>query len=271
MGVKAVHVRSIRLCGTAMNKASHHRNLWSLDALSRSDLVALLDMAQALKRADAAGSAQRPLRGKNLAVLSARTSGGMPSNVQRAATELGAQVAHVRPGELRIEGASNAARLLGRLYDAIDCEGLDAATLQQIAREAGVPVFNGLADDAHPTRVLATLLDLQDRTDVPLSNLRVAYLGDARTARGDALLQAAALTGMELRIGAPRDAWPDAHRLEHATGVARSTGARLVLLESATDAADGADFVLDERTGTQAATADGQRYALQAVLLSTLA
>jgi ornithine carbamoyltransferase len=271
MGVNTIHVRSITLCSTAMNQPLHHRNLWSLDALSRTDVMALLDIAHALKRANATGSAQRPLRGKNLAVLSAKTAGSKPSDFQRAATELGAQVAHVRPGESQIERISHAARLLGRLYDAIDCEGLDDATLQQIDREAGVPVFNGLADDAHPTRVLATLLDLQDRSGLPLSSLRVTYLGDARTPRGDALLQAAALTGMELRIGAPRDAWPDARRLEHATRIAQSTGARLCLLESTAEATDGAGFVLDERNGTQVATTDDQRYALQAVLLSTLA
>jgi ornithine carbamoyltransferase len=271
MAVNTVHPRGVTLCSTAMNPPLHHRNLWSLDALSRTDVLALLDMAHALKRANAAGSAQRPLRGKNLAVLSDKTADGKSSDFQRAATELGAQVAHVRPGESRIEGASHAARLLGRLYDAIDCEGLDAATLQQIDREAGVPVFNGLADDAHPTRVFATLLDLQDRSGRPLSSLRVAFLGDPRTPRGDALLQAAALTGMELRIGAPHDAWPAAQRLEHAKRVAQDTGARLLLLESTVDATKGADFVLDERNGSQAATADDQRYALQAVLLSTLA
>jgi ornithine carbamoyltransferase len=253
-----------------MNKPLHHRNLWSLDGLSHTDVMALLDTAHALKRASAAGSAQRPLRGKNLALLSDKPAAGKPSDFQRAATELGAKVAQVRAEESGSAGMSHAARLLGRLYDAIDCEGLDAATLQQIDREAGVPVFNGLADDDHPTRVLATLLDLQDRSDLPLARMRVAFLGDPRTPRGDAILQAAALTGMELRIGAPHDAWPDAQRLEHAKRVAQSTGARLLLLESATDAADGADFVVDERNGTQPATADDQRYAMQAVLLSAL-
>lgn len=254
-----------------MNQPLHHRSLWSLDALSGTDVLALLEMAHSLKRANAGGSTPRPLRGKNLALLSDKSNDGKLSELRRAATELGAQVAHVCPCEPRFEGVSRTAHLLGRLYDAIDCEGLDAATLQQIDREAGVPVFNGLADDAHPTRVLATLLDLQDRSGLPLSKLRVAFLGDARTPRGDALLQAAALTGMELRIGAPRDAWPDAARLEHATRVAQSTGARLLLLASAADAADGADFVLDERNGTQTVKADDQRYALQALLLSTLA
>ena len=254
----------------ALHQASRHRNLWSLDTLSRADVLALLDIARALKQAKSAGSAQRPLRGKNLALVSGKAPDGKSSSLQRAATELGAKVAHVRPGESGIEGGWRAARLLGRLYDAIDCEGLDAATLALIDREAGVPVFNGLADDAHPTSILATLLDLEDRSTRPLAELHVAYLGHARTARGDALLQAAALAGMEFRIGAPRNEWPDAQRLAHASHVAQTSGARLVLLESAADAAEGADVVFDERNGTQAAPADYRSYALQAVLLSTL-
>ena len=270
MGVKVVRPGVVRLCGTVMNHTGHHRNLWSLDALSRTDVLALFDMARALQRASGAGSTQRPLRGKNLALLSDKSTDRRLSGFKSAATELGARVAHVRSDDSLNDGP-RAARLLGRLYDAIDCEGLDARTVNQIARESGVPVFDGLADDAHPTRVLATLLKLQNRSGAPLSKLRVAFLGDPRTPRGDALLQAAALTGMELRVGAPRAEWPDAQRLEHATWVAQSTGARLLLLESATDAADGADFVLDEHDGMQAATADDQRYTLQAVLLSALA
>lgn len=254
-----------------MSHALNHRNLWSLDALSRADVLALLEMADALKRLNCAGSVQRPLRGKNIALLSGKGPNRKTSDFRRAATELGARVAHVRAGESRTDGASGAARLLGRLYDAIDCEGLDAATLQQIDREAGVPVFNGLADDSHPTRVLATLLDLQHCSGRPLSRLCVAYLGDARIQRGDALLQAAALTGMKLRIAAPSHARPDARRLEHARRIAQSTGAELLVLESAMEAAEGADFVLDERNGAQVAPADEQRYALQALLLSALA
>ena len=114
------------------------------------------------------------------------------------------------------------------------------------------------------------LLNLENRSGLPLAGLRVAFLGDARTARGDALLQAAALTGMELRIGAPRDEWPDAQRLARATLVAQSTGARFVMLESASDAAKQADVVLDDRDGAQTVTSDDRRYALQAVLLSAL-
>lgn len=255
----------------AIYRALHHRNLWSLDALSSADALALLEMAHTLKRQNGAGSVQRPLHGRNIALLSGKETDRRMLDFRRAATELGARVAHVRSGEWRFDGPSGAARLLGRLYDGIDCEGIDTATLQQIDREAGVPVFNGLADDDHPSRVLATLLDLQNRSGQPLSKLRVAFLGEARTPRGDAMLQAAALTGMQLRIASPVHAWPDAERLEQARRIAQSTGGHLLVLESAAEAAEGADFVLDERKGPQLAPPDDQRYALQALLLSTLA
>jgi ornithine carbamoyltransferase len=249
----------------AINRPAHDRTLWSLDELSRTELFALLDTAKALREA---GVGQRPLRGKKLALLSARTKDRKPSEFQQAASDLGAHVAHVH-ADLPF-GSDSAARLLGRLYDAIDCEGLDAATLNQIDREASVPVFNGLDGEAHPIRVLATLLGLQHRADRPLSGLSVAFLVDARTQRSDALLQGAALAGMEVRIGAPRAAWPDAQRLEQLRRIGRASGAKLSLTESPDAAADGADVVLDERSAAQAAASDDQRYVLQAVLLRAL-
>jgi ornithine carbamoyltransferase len=231
----------------------------------------LLDIAKALRRGSEAGVAQRPLRGKKLALLSARSDERKPSKFRQAAADLGAHVAHVHATVPFGKDSAPAARLLGRLYDAIDCEGLDAATLQQIEREASVPVFNGLDGEAHPIRVLATLLGLQHRAVQPVSRLSIAYLGDARTPEADALLQAAALSGMELRIGAPQVAWPEPRRLEQARRIGRASGARWLLTESAAAASEGADVVLDQESTAQAAASDNQRYALQAVLLRALA
>lgn len=253
-----------------MSPPVHHRNFWSIDALTRMDFMALLDMASALRRSGSAGDPHRPLRGKNLALLGNDATDGRWTAFRRAATELGAQVSHVRPGGSPDEDVTEAARLLGRLYDAVDCEGLDLATVQKIDREAGVPVFNGLTHDDHPTHVVATLLDLQSRAARPLRGLRVAFMGNLRTPRGDALLQAAALTGMELRIAAAPEAEPDAQRLARARRIAQGTGARLVLVDSPEAAVEGADVVLDERDGIQAPSADDRRYALQAVLVSAL-
>jgi ornithine carbamoyltransferase len=250
-----------------MNRSLHYRSLWSLDALTRGDLQALLDRARALKTASRARTSSRPLRGKNLALLNDAGGRGDASALEHAAAELGAQVsqlpvAHRAPGE---------ARLLGRLYDAIDCDGIDADTLQRIDRDAGVPVFNGLASGTHPTRVLATLLDLRERSGRPLNELCVAFIGDPRTPQGDALLQAAALAGMQLRIAAPPGTSPAAQRLQRAEHSASDSGARIVLCASAAEAAEGADFVLDASTSPLAASDDGQRFTLQALLLSTLA
>ena len=269
--VKVCRGVAATLAKMAMNRPVHDRTLWSLDELSRADLFALLDIAKSLRRGREAGTAQRPLRGKKLALLSARSDDGAPSGFQQAAAELGAHVAHVHANLPFGSESAPTARLLGRLYDAIDCEGLDATTLQQIDREACVPVFNGLDGDSHPIRVLATLLGLQQRTDRPLSKLCIAMLGDGRTPQAEALLQAAALTGMELRIGAPRTAWPEAGTFDNATRISEKSGAKLLLMESEIAAADGADLVLDARSATQAATSDDQRYALQAVLLRALA
>jgi len=248
----------------------HHRSLWSLDALSGDDVLALLETARALKRA---GVPPRTLRGKNIALLSDTPGNGHVAAFEGAATGLGAQVARIRPGASpgTPYAANGTARVLGRLYDAVDCEGLDPRYVQQIDRDAGVPVYNGLAGSEHPTHALAVLLGLQERTGKPLAQLRVAYLGDSRTRAGDALLQAAALTGMELRVAAPREHWPADERMRQLQAQAQRSGARLSLLESESVATEGADCVLEARqvepTGTPT---DDQRYMLQAMLLSTI-
>lgn len=253
-----------------MSHHLHHRSLWSLDALSRDDVLALLETARALKRA---GALPRTLRGKNIALLSDTAGNGHVAAFERAAASLGARVAKIHPGASpgTTYGPNGTARVLGRLYDAIDCEGLDPRYVQEIDRDAGVPVYNGLAGDTHPTHVLAVLLGLQERSGKPLAQLRVAYLGDPRTPAGDALLQAAALTGMELRVAAPRKRWPAAERMRQLQAQAERSGARLSLIELEDAATEGADCVLEARQVEPTATpTDDQRYTLQAMLLSTI-
>jgi ornithine carbamoyltransferase len=268
--VKVICTGPVTLGGMPVHRPLHQHTFWSLDALSRADVLALLDIARTLKHANGERAGRRPLEGKNLAIIGDPAADGRLADFCTAASELGVQIAKVSADDTRTRGDARAARMLGRLYDAIDCEGLDAETVQQIENEAGVPVFNGLADDAHPTRVLATLLELERQTGLPLPQLRVAFLGDPRTARGDALLQAAGLTGIELRIAAPRAAWPESERLAHARRCAQGTPARLLVTESAAEATDGAHAVLDERIQALAATAPDQRYTLQAMLLTAL-
>jgi len=177
-----------------------HRRLWSLDALSRRDVQTLLDGARAIERAAHSAAPCRVLRGMNIARLCEGVADAAAEAFDRAATELGAQVTHIRPSESRLTEAGDAKRtagMLGRLYDAIDCSGLPNELLLAIEREAGVPVFNGLAAGEHPVRVLAELLALQALGQRPLDTLSVRFAGAASSARERALSQAAALAGID--------------------------------------------------------------------------
>jgi ornithine carbamoyltransferase len=179
-----------------------HRRLWSLDTLSRRDLQSLLDCARAIERAARSATPCRALRGMNIARLGPGLADTGAAAFDRAATELGAQVTQIRPSESRLGEPGEAKRtagMLGRLYDAIDCSGLPDDQLLTLEREAGVPVFNGLAGREHPLRVLLELLALQALGQRPLATLRVRVGAAQSSARDHALRQAAALAGIELQ------------------------------------------------------------------------
>ena len=241
-----------------MTPPLHHRSLRTLDDLSQRDVLALLETARALKRAGLAGAAQRLLRGKNVALLS-DGSDAQPNAFDRAAVDLGAHVAHLRPRDSGLASGDDVpatARMLGRLYDAIECEGLDSAVVGELDRHAGVPVFDGLALPEHPTRVLADLMTMAEISGKPLPELHVCVQGPARCGHGSALLRAAELAGVGVH------------------------GAQQCTLAEC-----GADFLYEERDGHPMLTAAlarpgaadfgaacdvNQRYALQALLVNTI-
>lgn len=181
----------------------NHRSLWSLDNLSSADVSTLLDTACTLKKAAEAGHPQRPLRGKNIAVMCESPTNPALKDFTAAANALGAQVAHIRPSSSRITQPSashETALVLGRLYDAIECEGMPLALVQEVERTAGRPVFNGLAAATHPLRVLADLMTMREHSGKPLNETTLCLLGDASSAEGSAWKRAAALTGLELNV-----------------------------------------------------------------------
>jgi ornithine carbamoyltransferase len=231
-----------------------HRNLRSLDDMTRRDVLAIVDTARALKRASHAGAASRPLRGKNLALL--RDAGAQDGNdaFDRAATELGAHVAHLRPGDARIASDSDlaaTARMLGRLYDGIECEHAALDMVEPLERHAGVPVFDGLSRPEHPAGALAELLTMAELAGKPLAELDLCVFdAGAASPRSRALLRAAELAGVRLHDGL--DAAGADFALDAAGPVprVRPLGA----------AASGYDQACDEN----------RRFTLQAVLVSAL-
>lgn len=260
----------------------HHRNLWSVETLSRSDVLDVLETARRLKQARLNGQAVTPLRGCNLALLNDAPPPDGTGSLRHAARDLGAQVSHLRPSDSRIApgNADEAtARMLGRLYDAIDCEAMSPDLVARVAQGAGVPVFNGLGAHGHPTRVLAELLNMQDQCGgKPLDRLSVCFVGDPRTPCGDALLHAAAATGMELRIAAPRHHWPPPDLLERLRARAVARGERLKLYETADQAGADFDIVIDAQAdppwpmGGQVGADRGEyrQFTLQALLVSAI-
>jgi ornithine carbamoyltransferase len=183
------------------------RHLWSVDSLSGRELRCLL--AQAARLRDAGETAGAPLRGRNLALLCEGEPGEDVLALQQAATALGAQVARLRAGDTCPDGKTvdqATARLLGRLYDAIDCSGLPAGQLEFIAREAGVPVFNGLGGRDHPSRSLAELLGLLQGSVKALEALTLGYLGDPQSDCARRWWSLAATGGMALRQAESPDA-----------------------------------------------------------------
>jgi ornithine carbamoyltransferase len=224
----------------------HNRSLLSLDGFTERDFHFLLEMALELKRAKAAGTEQQKLRGKNIALLFEKASTRTRCAFEVAAYDQGAHVSFIGPGDSQLgekESVRDTARVLGRLYDAIEYRGFEQAIVQELAAFAGVPVYNGLTNQFHPTQVLADFMTMQEHADRPLNQLRLAYLGDARYNIGDSLLQGAALMGVDFRIGAPHALWPAEALIDAAQTTAQSSGAKLGFFESAVEAVQDADFV----------------------------
>jgi len=228
-----------------------NRSLASLDELSAHDIDFLLEMAHALKRAKNAGAEQPQLRGKNIALLFDQAATRTRRALEVAANDQGANVAFIappasQPGEK--QSLKDTARVLGRLYDAIEVRGLDPAIASELAQFAGVPVYSGLTSPFHPTQILADYMTMQEHCpDKRLSQMRLAYLGDARDDIGDALLQGAALVGLDLRIGAPRSLWPAQALIDASVQKAQSSGATLRFVESADEAVREVDFIYADR------------------------
>lgn len=209
----------------------------------------LVELAAELKAAKKAGTEVQRLRGKNIALIFEKASTRTRCAFEVAAADQGASTTYIDPAGSHIgkkESAKDTARVLGRMYDGIEFRGDAQATVEELAAHAGVPVFNGLTDDWHPTQMLADVLTMNEHTDKPVDRIAFAYLGDARFNMGNSYLVTGALLGMDVRIVAPRDYWPHDDVLTLARKAAEVSGARLTLTENIEEGVAGADFVLTD-------------------------
>ncbi|WP_371481516.1 ornithine carbamoyltransferase [Kitasatospora sp. NBC_00315] len=206
----------------------------------------LVDLAAQLKAAKYAGTEQPRLRGKNIALIFEKTSTRTRCAFEVAAHDQGASTTYLDPAGSQIghkESVKDTARVLGRMFDGIEYRGHGQAVVEELAAHAGVPVWNGLTDEWHPTQMLADILTVQEHTAKPLSEVTLAYLGDARSNMGNSLLVAGAMCGMDIRIVAPRELWPAGEVRKAAEVLAESTGARITLTEDVAEGVEGADFL----------------------------
>lgn len=221
-------------------------DLLSLLHHSERDLMFLLDLSRDLKRAKYAGTEQQHLKGKNIALIFEKTSTRTRCAFEVAAYDQGANVTYIDPNSSQIghkETMKDTARVLGRMYDAIEYRGFKQSVVEELAQYADVPVFNGLTDEFHPTQMLADVLTMREYADKPLHQVSYAYLGDARNNMGNSLLLVGAKLGMDVRIAAPKNLQPNEDLVAKCQEFAKASGARITITEDPLEAVKGVDFV----------------------------
>lgn len=206
----------------------------------------LLDLSAQLKAAKYAGTEQRRLVGKNIALVFEKTSTRTRCAFEVAAHDQGASTTYLDPSGSQLghkESIKDTARVLGRMFDGIQYRGHGQVLVEELAAHAGVPVWNGLTDEWHPTQSLADILTITEHSTKPLTETTLVYLGDARFNMGNSLLVTGALLGMDIRIVAPKQLWPGADVQQAARVLAEASGARITLTEDVAAGVAGADFL----------------------------
>jgi len=206
----------------------------------------LLDLAIDLKKAKYAGTEQQRLKGKNIALIFEKASTRTRCAFETAAFDQGACVTYLGPEGSHIgkkETMKDTARVLGRMYDGIEYRGFGQSIVEELGKYAGVPVWNGLTNEYHPTQILADLMTMIEHSDKPLHQISFVYCGDARNNMGNSLMVGAAKMGMDFRACAPKKYWPDQQLVEKCREIAAQTGARITLTEKVEEGVKGVDFV----------------------------
>ncbi len=210
------------------------------------ELLFLLKLSADLKAAKYGGYEEQRLKGKNIALIFEKASTRTRCAFEVAAYDQGAHVTYLDPTGSQLgnkETIKDTARVLGRMYDGIEYRGFGQARVEELAKYAGVPVWNGLTNEFHPTQILADLLTMIEHSDKPLRQIKLAYLGDARFNMGNSLLIGAAKMGMDFRIVAPKSVQPDPALVTAAKDIAKETGAKITLTEDVDSGVKDCDFI----------------------------
>ncbi|EGU43703.1 ornithine carbamoyltransferase [Vibrio splendidus] len=224
-----------------------NRNFLKLLDFTPKEIQFLLDLSADLKKAKYAGTEQKKLTGKNIALIFEKASTRTRCAFEVAAFDQGAQVSYLGPSGSQIgqkESMKDTARVLGRMYDGIEYRGFGQSIVEDLGTYAGVPVWNGLTDEFHPTQILADFLTMIEHgRGKQLHQISFAYLGDARNNMGNSLLVGAAKMGMDIRLVAPKAYWPEEQLVEECQAIAQSTGAKITLTEDVAEGVKGCDFL----------------------------
>ena len=222
------------------------RSLLSLVHHTPAEIDYLIDLAIDLKKAKRMGTEARRLVGKNIALVFEKTSTRTRSAFEVAAHDQGAGTTFFDPSSSQIghkESIKDTARVLGQMYDAIEYRGFSQQVVEELRDYAGVPVYNGLTDEWHPTQMLCDLMTMKEASGKAWKDISFAYMGDARFNMGNSLLMVGAKMGMDVRIGAPKACWPSEELIALVTEMAEKSGARITITEDPVEAVKGADFI----------------------------
>jgi len=223
-----------------------NRSFLKLLDFTPEEIKHLLSLALELKKAKYIGTEQQKLKGKNIALIFEKDSTRTRCAFEVAALDQGAHVTYLGPSGSQIgkkESMKDTARVLGRMYDGIEYRGYAQSIVEELAKYAGVPVWNGLTTEFHPTQILADFLTMMEHSDKPLNKVAFCYCGDAKNNMGNSLLIGAAKMGMDFRAAAPKSCQPSDELVKKAKEIAKSTGAKITITDDVAKAVKGVDFI----------------------------
>ncbi len=223
-----------------------NRNFLKLLDFTPQEIKFLLQLSADLKKAKYAGTETQMLKGKNIVLLFEKDSTRTRCAFEVAALDQGAHVTYLGPAGSQMgkkESMKDTARVLGRMYDGIEYRGYAQMIVETLGQYAGVPVWNGLTTEFHPTQILADFLTMMEHSDKPLSQVAFCYMGDAKNNMGNSLMVGAAKMGMDFRACAPKSIWPEESLVAQCREIAKETGAKITLTESVAEGVKGCDFL----------------------------